>query len=48
LLLGPLLARPKYGDNRRFAPDKREAIKKELEKLLTAGFIKEVYRPVVS
>jgi hypothetical protein len=28
---------------RRFAPDKREAIKKELAKLLVAGFIKEVY-----
>jgi hypothetical protein len=27
-------------------PDKREAIKKELAKLLTAGFIKEVYHPV--
>jgi hypothetical protein len=26
-------------------PDKREAIKKELPKLLTAGFIKEVYHP---
>jgi hypothetical protein len=30
---------------RRFAPDKREAIKKELAKLLVAGFIKEVYHP---
>jgi hypothetical protein len=30
---------------RRFAPNKREAIKKELAKLLTAGFIKEVYHP---
>jgi hypothetical protein len=28
-----------------FAPDKREAIKKELAKLLAAGFIKEVYHP---
>jgi hypothetical protein len=28
-----------------FAPDRREAIKKELAKLLTAGFIKEVYHP---
>ena len=27
---------------RRFSPDKREAIKKELAKLLAAGFIKEV------
>jgi hypothetical protein len=26
-------------------PDKREAIKKELAKLLAAGFIKEVYHP---
>ena len=26
----------------RFSPDKREAIKKELAKLLAAGFIKEV------
>jgi hypothetical protein len=30
---------------RRFAPNKREAIKKELAKLLTASFIKEVYTP---
>ena len=30
---------------RRFSPDKREAIKKELAKLLVAGFIKEVYHP---
>jgi hypothetical protein len=29
----------------RFSPDKREAIKKELAKLLAAGFIKEVYHP---
>jgi hypothetical protein len=28
-----------------FSSDKREAIKKELAKLLTAGFIKEVYHP---
>ena len=28
-----------------FFPDKREAIKKELAKLLVAGFIKEVYHP---
>jgi hypothetical protein len=28
-----------------FTPDKREAIKKELAKLLAAGFIKEVYHP---
>ena len=30
---------------RRFSPDKQEAIKKELAKLLTAGFNKEVYHP---
>ena len=30
---------------RRFSPDKREAIKKELAKLLATGFIKEVYHP---
>ena len=29
----------------RFSPDKREDIKKELAKLLVAGFIKEVYHP---
>jgi hypothetical protein len=29
----------------RFTPSKREAIKKELAKLLSAGFIKEVYHP---
>jgi hypothetical protein len=29
----------------RFAPDKREAIKKEIAKLLTAGFIKDVFHP---
>ena len=28
-----------------FFPDNREAIKKELAKLLAAGFIKEVYHP---
>jgi hypothetical protein len=36
---------PKKQRLRRFAPDKREAIKKELAKLLAAGFIKEVYHP---
>ena len=36
-------ATPKKQRVRRFSPDKREAIKKELEKLLAAGFIKEVY-----
>ena len=29
----------------RFSLDKRESIKKELAKLLAAGFIKEVYHP---
>ncbi|RLM98905.1 retrotransposon protein, putative, Ty3-gypsy subclass, expressed [Panicum miliaceum] len=36
-------ATPKKQRLRRFAPDKREAIKRELAKLLAAGFIKEVY-----
>ena len=35
-------ATPKKQRLRRFSPDKREAIKKELAKLLAAGFIKEV------
>ena len=30
---------------RHFSSDKREAIKKVLAKLLTTGFIKEVYHP---
>jgi hypothetical protein len=38
-------ATPKKQRLRRFAPDKREAIKKELAKLLVTGFIKEVYHP---
>jgi hypothetical protein len=38
-------ATPKKQRLRRFAPDKREAIKKELTKLLAASFIKEVYHP---
>ena len=38
-------ATPKKQWLRRFSPDKREAIKKELAKLLTVGFIKEVYHP---
>jgi hypothetical protein len=38
-------ATPKKQQLRRFALDKREAIKKELAKLLAAGFIKEVYHP---
>ena len=36
---------PKKQRLRHFSPDKREAIKKELAKLLVAGFIKEVYHP---
>jgi hypothetical protein len=36
---------PKKQRLRRFAPDKREAIKKKLAKLLAASFIKEVYYP---
>ena len=38
-------ATPKKQRLRRFSPDKREAIKKELAKLLAAGFNKEVYHP---
>jgi hypothetical protein len=40
-----LKATPKKQRLRQFAPDKREAVKKELAKLLVAGFIKEVYHP---
>ena len=36
-------ATPKKQRLRRFSPDKREAIKKELAKLLIVGFIKEAY-----
>jgi hypothetical protein len=36
---------PKKHRLHRFAPDKREAIKKEIAKLLAAGFIKEVFHP---
>ena len=38
-------ATPKKQWLRRFSAEKREAIKKELAKLLVAGFIKEVYHP---
>ena len=38
-------ATPKKQRLRRFSSDKREAIKKELAKLLAVGFIKEVYHP---
>jgi hypothetical protein len=36
---------PKKQRLRRFAHDKREAIKREIAKLLAAGFIKEVIHP---
>jgi hypothetical protein len=36
---------PKKQRLRRFAPDKSEAIKKEIAKLLAVGFIKEVFHP---
>jgi hypothetical protein len=38
-------ATPKRQHLRRFADDRRHAIKKELAKLLTAGFIGEVFHP---
>jgi hypothetical protein len=38
-------ATPKRQHLRRFTDDRRDAIKKELAKLLTAGFIKEVFNP---
>ena len=38
-------ATPKKQRLRWFLPDKPEAIKKVLAKLLAAGFIKEVYHP---
>jgi len=38
-------ATPKKQRLRRFLAEKREAIKKELAKLLATGFIKEVYHP---
>jgi hypothetical protein len=38
-------ATPKRQHLRRFADDRRDAIKKELAKLLAAGFIKEVFHP---
>jgi hypothetical protein len=38
-------AAPKKQQLRHFAPDKREAIKKELAKLLAASFIQKVYHP---
>jgi hypothetical protein len=38
-------ATPKRQHLRRFADDRRDAIKKELAKLLAPGFIKEVFHP---
>jgi hypothetical protein len=38
-------ATPKRQHLRRFANDRRDAIKKELAKLLTTGFIKEIFHP---
>jgi hypothetical protein len=38
-------ATPKRQHLRRFADDRRDTIKKELAKLLAAGFIKEVFHP---
>ena len=38
-------ATPKKQRLQRFSAEKREAIKKELAKLLAVGFIKEVYHP---
>jgi hypothetical protein len=40
-----LKATPKKQQLRRFTPNKREAIKKELAKLLAAGFIKKCTTP---
>jgi hypothetical protein len=38
-------ATPKRQHLHRFANDRRDAIKKELAKLLAAGFIKKVFHP---
>jgi hypothetical protein len=38
-------ATPKRQHLRRFTDDRRDAIKKELAKLLAAGFIREVFHP---
>jgi hypothetical protein len=38
-------ATPKKQRLHRFAQDKRKVIKKEIAKLLVAGFIKEVFHP---
>ena len=39
------IAKPIKQKLRRFAPDKKEAIRVEIKWLLAAGFIKEVYHP---
>jgi hypothetical protein len=38
-------ATPKRQHLRRFADDQRDTIKKELDKLLAVGFIREVFHP---
>ena len=38
-------AKPIKQKLRRFAPDKKEAIRVEIKRLLAAGFVKEVYHP---
>ena len=38
-------AKPVKQKLRRFAPDRKQAIRKELDKLLKAGFIREVLHP---
>ena len=38
-------AKPIKQKLRRFTPDKKEAIRVEIKRLLAAGFIKEVYHP---
>ena len=38
-------AKPVKQKLRRFAPDKKEAIRVEIKQLLATGFIKEVYHP---
>lgn len=40
-----LAARPVKQRKRCFAPERNRAIAEEIEKLLTAGFIKQVYYP---
>ena len=40
-----LTAKPIKQKLRRFMPDKKEAIRVEIKRLLAAGFIKDVYHP---